>query len=153
MLSSALKRSSLTLAVGDVVAFTAFGVIGLVSHEKSFDAAPVARSIVPFVVAWLVIAPWFGAFSEGQVSGQGWGPSPRDGRGTSPRQGWGPSPLVRIAAIWVPVGIVALCARALVFDRELFNAFFVIALVGHGLFLVSWRAVYSQWLARAPSSA
>lgn len=133
-----MRPSPLLLALGDVAAFAAFGVIGLVSHEKSFEVAVVARSIVPFAVAWLVIAPWFGVFSEEQVDRSGQGPDPR---------------LWRIVVIWVLVGIVALCARALVFDRELFNAFFLIALVGHGLFLVSWRAVYSRWLARGLSPA
>ena len=130
MVSPGLKRSPITLAVGDVAAFTAFGVIGLVSHERSFDVEVVARSIVPFVVAWLAIAPFFGAFSEAAVGRSGRGPDLR---------------LWKIAAIWVPVGVVALRARALVFDRELLNAFFVIALVGHGLFLVGWRAIYSRW--------
>jgi hypothetical protein len=128
-----IRPSLLTLAIGDIGAFAAFGVIGLVSHEKSFDVAPVARSIVPFAVAWLVIAPWFGVFSEAAVRGE--------------------MRLLRVVAAWVPVGIVALCARALVFDRELFNAFFVIALVGHGLFLVSWRAVYSRLLDQGLSPA
>jgi hypothetical protein len=51
--------------------------------------------------------------------------------------------------IWLPVGVVALMVRAAIFDRHLFNAFFVIALIGHGLFLVGWRAVYSRCLARS----
>jgi hypothetical protein len=116
------------LAAGDALAFVCFGVIGLISHEKSFEVAPVARSIVPFVVAWLAIAPFLGAFSEEAVAGR--------------------KRLIEVAVTWAPVGVVALFARALVFDRELINAFFVIALVGHGLFLVSWRAVYSQLAAR-----
>jgi hypothetical protein len=125
------ERAILLLSTGDVGAFVAFGVIGLVSHEKSFDVAPVVRSIVPFAVAWLVIAPLFGAFSEEAVRGR--------------------KPLGEIALVWLPAGVVALAARALIFDRELFSAFFVIALIGHGLFLLSWRAVYSRWLAHAPA--
>jgi hypothetical protein len=128
------RPSPLFLALGDVCAFTAFGVIGLISHEKSFAVAPVVRSIVPFAVAWLAIAPWLGAFSEEKVGGSGRGPDPRLGR---------------IAAIWLPVGVLALVARAAIFDRHLLNAFFVIALVGHGLFLVGWRAIYARWVAPA----
>jgi hypothetical protein len=121
-------RGVLVLIAGDIAAFVAFGVIGLISHEKSFDVEPVVRSIVPFVVAWLLIAPFFGAFSEEAVAGR--------------------KRLAEIALVWLPVGVIALCARALVFDRELFNAFFVIALVGNGLFLLGWRAAYSRWVAR-----
>lgn len=128
-----IRPSSRLLALGDAAAFVAFGVIGLVSHEKSFDVGPVTRSIVPFVVAWLMIAPFLGAFSEEAVRGR--------------------KPLGEIALVWLPAGVVALGARALIFDRELFNAFFVIALLGHGLFLLSWRAVYSRWRAQAPARA
>lgn len=133
MLTPALKGSSLMLAAGDVLALVCFGVIGLISHEKSFGIETVVRSIVPFAAAWLTIAPFLGAFSESAVSGR--------------------KRLIAIAAVWVPVGIVALCLRALVFDRELFNAFFVIALVGNGMFLVSWRAVYSHRQERAATTA
>jgi hypothetical protein len=55
--------------------------------------------------------------------------------------------LLRIALIWLLVGVVALCVRALIFDRSLFNAFLVIALVGNGLLLMGWRAAYAAWVA------
>ena len=55
--------------------------------------------------------------------------------------------LFLIALVWLPVGVVALVVRAAIFDRALFNAFFVIALIGHGLSLVGWRAAYSRWVA------
>jgi hypothetical protein len=128
-----MTHSPLLLALGDIGAFVAFGVIGLVSHEDSISATPIVRSIVPFAAAWLLISPFLGAYSDEALAGQGWGPSPRG--------------LARIALIWLPVGVVALAARALVFDRHLFNAFFVIALIGHGLFLIGWRAAYSRWIA------
>lgn len=123
------RNPSLVLALGDVGAFVAFGVIGLVSHEKSLEVTPIVRSIVPFAAAWLLISPFFGAYSDEALRGR--------------------KPLAEIALIWLPVGVVALVARALIFDRHLFNAFFVIALIGHGLFLIGWRAVYSRWLAPA----
>lgn len=121
------RERALLLAIGDVGAFVAFGVIGLLSHEKSFDVAPVVRSIVPFAAAWLLISPFLGAFSDEALRGR--------------------KPLAEIALVWLPVGVVALVARAAVFDRHLFNAFFVIALIGHGLFLIGWRAGYSRWVA------
>lgn len=126
------RNPSLLLALGDVGAFVLFGVIGLISHEKSFAITPVARSIVPFAAAWLLISPFLGAFADDALRGR--------------------KPLAELAITWLPIGVVALLARALVFDRHLFNAFFVIALVGHGLFLVGWRAVYARWLAPALAS-
>ena len=129
------RNPSLTLALGDCAAFVTFGIIGLITHEDSISATPIVRSIVPFAAAWLLISPFFGAYSAEALRGSGLGPDPRG--------------LLRIAMIWLPVGVIALVARAAIFDRHLFNAFFVIALIGHGLFLIGWRAVYSRWLAPA----
>lgn len=122
------RNPSLVLALGDVGAFVAFGIIGLITHEDSISATPIIRSIVPFAATWLLISPFLGAYSDEALRGR--------------------KPLTEIALIWLPVGVVALLARALVFDRHLLNAFFAIALIGHGLFLVGWRAGYSRWLAR-----
>jgi hypothetical protein len=125
------RNPSLLLALGDVAAFVAFGVIGLISHEKSFAVTPIMRSIVPFAAAWLLISPLLGAYSDDALAGR--------------------KPLAEIAMIWLPIGIVALLARAVIFERHLFNAFFVIALIGDGIFIVGWRAIYSRWLAPAVS--
>ena len=121
------------LALGDLCAFVLFGAIGLTSHEDSVTLRTVVRAILVFPAAWFVIAPWLGMFSERAVAGT--------------------EPLWRIAVVWVVVGVVALCLRALVFDRALFNAFFVIALVGNGVMLVGWRAAYSSWVSRRPVPA
>ncbi|MDP9180252.1 MAG: DUF3054 domain-containing protein [Chloroflexota bacterium] len=118
------------LALGDLAAFAAFGAIGMASHGDPFTAKSVARAIVLFPAAWFLIAPWFGAFSQSAVADQGWGPHPLG--------------LVRVALVWLPAGVIALVARAAIFDRALFNAFFVVALVGYGLFLVAWRTAYSR---------
>jgi hypothetical protein len=115
------------------LAFVLFGAIGLASHEDAVTAKTIARAILVFPATWFLIAPWLGAFSERAVAGR--------------------EPLGRIAVIWLAAGVVALCARALIFDRALFNAFFVIALVGNGLLLIGWRAAYAVWLARSRSAA
>lgn len=127
------RNPSLVLALGDCAAFVAFGVIGLISHEDSIAATPIVRSIVPFAAAWLLISPFLGAYSDAALRGR--------------------KPLAEIALIWLPIGVVALVARAVVFDRQLFNAFFVIAFVGHGLFLIGWRAAYSRWVAHVTLSS
>jgi hypothetical protein len=120
-----MSRRVLILAAGDLGAFIIFGAIGLTSHEDAVTLKTVARAILPFPVAWFLIAPWLGAFSERAVAGR--------------------ESLLRLAAIWLVAGVIALCVRALIFDRRLFNAFFVIALVGDGVMLLGWRALYSAW--------
>lgn len=108
--------------LGDTAAFVAFGLIGLASHEESVTLAAVLRSIAPFAVAWLLIAPQVGAL---------------DPRARIPG----------VLGVYVVAGVLALVARGILFDRELMNAFFVIALAGNGLFLALWRAAYGAWIA------
>jgi len=133
-----LNRTAV-LVLGDLAVFFVFGALGLASHEDALNLKTIARAILVFPVAWFVIAPWFGAFSAGSVAGQSWGPDPQ----------W----LARVALIWLVAGVVALCARALIFDRSLFSAFFVIALVGNGVLLLAWRAAYAVLFARSMTRA
>jgi hypothetical protein len=124
-------QSRILLIGGDILAFVAFGLLGLASHEDGVTAASVSRSIVPFVVAWLVIAPWTGAFGDRAV----------DGRFV----------VANVAIVWVAAGIAGMVGRAIVFDRELFTAFFAIGITGMGLFLCGWRAIYN-WQATRTST-
>ena len=52
------------LVAGDIAALVAFGLIGLASHEEAVSTEIVARSVVPFVVAWLVIGGIAGMFGS-----------------------------------------------------------------------------------------
>jgi hypothetical protein len=118
------RRTNIPLVVilGDLTAFLAFGALGLASHERSLSLETIARSVLVFPAAWFMIAPWFGAF--------------------------GPGPVRSALAAWLVAGVLALCARALIFDRELFTAFLAIALIGNGLFLIGWRIAYDWWRSR-----
>jgi len=97
--------------------------VGLASHEKSVGAEAVARSMLPFVVLWLVTAPIAGVL---EANASRW----------------------LLLRAWLAAGVTALAARALIFDRELLTAFFAIGLIGNGLFLVTWRTVYDRLVAR-----
>jgi hypothetical protein len=121
-------QSRVVLVGGDVVAFVAFGLLGLASHEDGITATTIARSILPFVVSWLAIAPWSGAFGERAV----------DGRFS----------VANVLIVWFVAGIAGMCLRAVVFDRALFTAFFAIGITGMGLFLGGWRAIYNWWATR-----
>ena len=96
-------------------------VLGLASHEKSLSGETIARSMLPFLVSWTIV---------GLIAGMFIRRVPED---------W-----ARLGLAWLAAAVFALCARALVFDRELFNAFFVIAIVGNGLFLFGWRFAYQM---------
>ncbi len=102
------------LVAGDLAAMLLFALIGIASHERDVSAAVFARSFLPFAVSWLTIGAALGALRHERPS-------------------W------RLLAAYLVCGVMALVARAIIFDRALFNAFFVIALVGNGLMLFGWR--------------
>jgi hypothetical protein len=115
-------RSPWTLIIGDVVALSAFGLLGMASHEESVSLEIIARSTVPFIVSWLFIGGAFGMFGARAQQG-------------TPEPGW-------FLAAWLTAGITAMIARSLIFDRTLITAFFVIGITGYGLFLAGWRFAY-----------
>lgn len=121
-----MTRQPWVLVAGDVIALALFGVVGLASHEESASVVLIARSILPFVLAWLVVGGAAGAF----------GPSAREGR-VDPG---------RLVLAWLIAGTLGMAARSLVFDRELFTAFFVIGIAGFGLFLGGWRLAYYRFV-------
>jgi len=120
--------TSRAIVAGDLLALLAFALVGLASHEHEATVAALARTFVPFAVSWLIVGGAFGTLR----------PAP-DG---CPRIG------LRAFAAYLAAGVIALVARSLLFDRSLFNAFFVIALAGNGLFLFGWRFAAWAWLDR-----
>lgn len=115
-------RSPWFLVLGDVAALVAFGLLGVASHEKSIGIDIIARSIVPFVVAWLLVGAGFRMFGSEAQKGR-----------VDP--GW-------FLLAWLLAGVSAMIARSIVFDRTLITAFFVIGLAGYGLLLAAWRLAY-----------
>lgn len=109
------------LIAGDLVAMLLFALVGIASHEKDISLTIFARSFLPFAAAWLSLGALLGAFGTER-------------------------PSLRLLAVYLVCGVSALAARAVIFDRELLNAFFVIALVGNGLLLFAWRWVRSGFL-------
>ena len=87
-------RGALLLILGDLSAFVAFGAIGMASHEDGVTPKTIARAVLLFPAAWFLIAPWFGAFSQRAIAGQGWGVNPRG--------------MMRVALVWLPAGVIAL---------------------------------------------
>lgn len=115
---------------GDLAAMLLFALIGIASHERDISLAIFARSFLPFAVSWLTLGAALGALRRERPS-------------------W------RLLAVYLVCGVAALVARAIIFDRALFNAFFVIALVGNGLMLFGWRwlrAGFGAPSSRAPSA-
>ncbi len=109
------------LIAGDLTAMLLFAFVGIASHEKDISLTIFAHSFLPFAVTWLTLGAALGAFRTER-------------------------PSARLLVIYLTCGVAALAARAIIFDRSLFNAFFGIALVGNGLLLFAWRWVRSGFL-------
>lgn len=56
------SQTTATLMVGDVAAIVAFAALGIRSHASSGGALYVLETAAPFVVSWLAIAPFIGAY-------------------------------------------------------------------------------------------
>ena len=60
-----MSRSPLLLYLGDVFFILLFALIGRQSHSMSTGIAAFAaifNTASPFIIGWLVVAPWFGAY-------------------------------------------------------------------------------------------
>jgi hypothetical protein len=111
--------STRAIVFGDLLALIAFAILGLASHEHGVTLAALARTFIPFAICWLAVAGALGLLRP-------------DGEGKPPLG------LLFVAAYLI-AGVAALVGRSAIFDRTLVSAFFVIALVGNGLFLFAWR--------------
>jgi hypothetical protein len=83
----------------------------------------------PFVVAWIVSAPWLGAF----------------GRLGSAATTWPRHLLKRTAIAWIVAWPLALILRAFWMHEGIPPVFDLIALVANSVLLLGWRGVAS-WL-------
>lgn len=116
-----LRRFSPLLLVGDVAAFCLFALVGLRSHDEDPLTAAFARTVLPFLGAWLLVAVPAGLLNR-SVN--------RD-----------PAAAVkRVLLAWAPAWALGLALRSLIWDREVFTAFAIVSFLGMGLVLAAWRA-------------
>ncbi len=122
-------RPFVVLALGDMAAFLLFALLGVAGHEEGVTLPTVLKAAAPFAIAWLVLAPVFGAFRRGTVR--------------SP-----PQALWRVPLIWLPIDGAALLLRGWWLDRPIVASFAVVTLVVAGLMLTSWRVGYAVFASR-----
>ena len=56
-------QARLPLAVGDVGALTLFSAVGRMNHGESADLISSFVTALPFVISWLLLSPYLGAYS------------------------------------------------------------------------------------------
>ena len=117
------------LVAGDIIAFLLFARAGHAQHHETTALGSIVTTAVPFVVAWLVSAPWLGAFGRLGSAAT-----------TRPRH-----LLKRTAIAWIVAWPLALLLRAFWMRAGIPPAFDLIALVANAVLLLGWRGVAS-WL-------
>lgn len=126
MLGERVDRGTLPFAVGDVLVIAALITVGVINHNSvefvTSNPTYVLGTIAPFVVAWVVVSPFVGAYSVGA--------------GESAKAS---VPLV--VRSWVLAGLLGVALRATPVFHGGFDVIFalvILVVVGTGLAL--WRA-------------
>ena len=117
------------LVAGDIIAFLLFARAGHAQHHEATALGSLVVTAAPFVVAWLVCAPWLGAFGRLGSAAT-----------TQPRH-----LLKRTAIAWIVAWPLALILRAVWMRAGIPPVFDLIALVANAVLLLGWRGVAS-WL-------
>ncbi|MBE3558021.1 MAG: DUF3054 domain-containing protein [Ktedonobacteraceae bacterium] len=116
-------RRILTLAVGDILVFLIFAMLGRRSHGEAagFDALwQIVVTAAPFLIGWFLVAPWLGAY--------------RRGLETSPA-----SMVRRTLLAWVCAWPVGHVLRMLWLWHIPEYTFFLVTLVTNAILLLVWR--------------
>lgn len=66
--STHTANNRLPLLIGDVITFLAFAALGRQAHSMGSALDDIAYTALPFLVAWLLIAPFTGAFTPEATS-------------------------------------------------------------------------------------
>ena len=113
-----------SLAIGDILVFLIFVIIGDASHGKLSGLASVLHIILvalPFIAGWFIVSPLMGMFRRDIL--------------TQPR-----AMAIRTLWAWIPAWAVAMILRGIFFDHGVPGAaFMVIALLFNLALLEIWR--------------
>jgi biotin transporter BioY len=126
-----MKRAPFWLYTGDAVVIFLFAVIGRQSHDLPGGVSGLGAALgvaAPFIFAWLVMAPWFGAFHR---------PAWADARSAA---------RITLKA-FIPAFIVGVLLRALFLGRFSPPTFYLVAAGFLFPMLLVWRLVYTLVLA------
>jgi DUF3054 family protein len=124
-----MKRSILIL--GDTLALLITTLIGFATHGelKSEFLLRMVAALVPLIVTWFLLAPWFGLFQPKINS--------------DPKQLWRPVPAMIFAA---PLAVVI---RGLILNAAILPIFAIVFGATSALGMVVWRSLHLLWSRRS----
>lgn len=115
--------------IGDAVVLIALTVLGFVAHATLDETTRLIVTTLGVLIAWAVVAPWFGAFSVEVL--------------TRPAQVW------RIALAWIVAAPLATFLRGWILGIEVSTTFTLTVIAINGIAMVVWRAVLAFYLSRS----
>jgi hypothetical protein len=117
------------LIVGDVLVLALVTFIGFASHaELTLAFVPrMAAAFFPLIIAWFLLAPWFGLFQDGITK--------------KAHELWRP------AFVMLFAGPLAVILRGLVLNAPIIPIFAVVLSVTAPIGLILWRLLW-MWLKR-----
>ena len=118
---------ALLLAIGDVVVFIVFAVIGMRSHKEALTVPSVLITAAPFAIGWFIVSPSIGVFRRSVTS--------QVGRMS-----------LRTALAWLAAWPVGLLLRGVTKQEIPIVTFALITLVTNAIFLQIWRVPFA-WIA------
>ena len=124
-------RMPVFLYVGDILVIILFTIIGRESHSMATGIAAVwatLRTAMPFILGWLVVAPWLGGYSPGA-----W----RSLRGAA----------ITTLLVFFPSIILGILLRALFLQRFSPTVFYAVTIAVLLPMLLIWRLLYARFMA------
>jgi hypothetical protein len=109
--------------IGDVVVLIAITVVGFMTHSTLDETWRLLITSLGVLVAWALVAPWFGAFSTATL--------------TRPASVW------RVALAWTIAAPFAAFLRALILGVGISATFVLVMIAVNGPVMVIWRAIYA----------
>ena len=117
-------RSLLRWAIiGDAVVLVSLTVLGFLTHDTLDETWRLAVTSLGVLVAWALVAPWFGAFSTEVL--------------LRPAAVW------RVAWAWAIAAPVAGFLRGLVLGVSVSATFILVTIAVNGAAMVVWRAAFA----------
>lgn len=117
-------RSLLRWAIiGDAVVLVSLTVLGFLTHDTLDETWRLAVTSFGVLVAWALVAPWFGAFSTEVL--------------LRPAAVW------RVAWAWAIAAPVAGFLRGLVLGVSVSATFILVTIAVNGAAMVVWRAAFA----------
>lgn len=111
------------LALGDIIALIIFAGIGRANHGEALDIFNLVGTASPFIIAWLLVSPFFGAYSRAATASIS----------NVPKQlflGW---------AVSVPIAIALRSLEKAAFPP---TPFIVVTMISTFILLSAWRLLY-----------